>query len=71
MLNNAPSLYVPETTHRLSVLDPLLHNTLEIKDCERIILSGTSVDIRVELLRDKIDRFEKIVINGIEFRRVD
>ena len=70
-MNKEPSLHIPETTHRLSISDSLHHNTLEIKDCERIILSGTSVTIRVELLRDKIDRFEKIVINGIEFRRVD
>ena len=69
-MKESTNLYIPEATLRRVTLDPLLHNTLEIKDCERIILSGTSVDIRVELLRDKIDRFEKIVINGIEFRRV-
>lgn len=69
-MKDSTNLYIPEATVRHTTLDPLLHNTLEIKDCERIILSGTSVDIRVELLRDKIDRFEKIVINGIEFRRV-
>lgn len=69
-MKDSTNLYIPETTLRRVTSDSLLHNTLEIKDCERIILSGTSVDIRVELLRDKIDRFEKIVINGIEFRRV-
>lgn len=40
---------------------------LHINGCEKIILNKKDIELQVELLGDKIDRFDAIIINGIKF----
>ena len=41
--------------------------TLEITNCERIILKDKSLDFSFELTKGKIDDFDEIIINGVKF----
>ena len=43
--------------------------TLEIKNCDKIILHHKSLEFDFELSKDTIDKFDTIVVNGIKFRR--
>lgn len=49
--------------------DVLMPNTLEIKNCERIILKDKSLDFSFEITKGKIEDFDEIVINGIKFKK--
>lgn len=50
--------------------DDVKQYTLEIGGCERIILKDKSLDFQFELTKGKIEDFDEIIINGIEFKRV-
>lgn len=45
-----------------------LYNNLEI-DCEYIYLYQTSMDLKIEIPKEKIDRFDYLIINGIKFKK--
>lgn len=49
------------------IFDPILPYTLEIKNCEKIILKDSTLDFVFEIPRDKIESFDEIVINGVRF----
>lgn len=49
--------------------DLLKPKTIQITGCERIILKDKSLDFQFELSKGKIEDFDKIIINGIIFRR--
>ena len=43
-------------------------NSLKI-DCEYIYLYQTSMDLKIEIPNEKIDRFDYLIINGIKFKK--
>ena len=45
-----------------------LYNSLTI-DCEYIYLYQTSMDLKIEIPNEKIDRFDYLIINGIKFKK--
>ena len=45
-----------------------LYNNLII-DCEYIYLYQTSIDLKIEIPKEKIDRFDYLIINGIKFKK--
>ena len=45
-----------------------LYNNLKI-DCEYIYLYQTSMDLKIEIPKEKIDRFDYLIINGIKFKK--
>ena len=51
--------------------DLLEPKTLQITGCERIILKDKSLDFQFELSKGKMEDFDKIIINGIIFKRVE
>lgn len=52
------------------IFDPTLPYTLEIKNCEKIVLKDSTLDFVFEIPRDKIESFDEIVINGVKFVKV-
>ena len=44
-------------------------NTIEIGNCEKIILRQSGIDVKLELDNDNIRKFKQIYINGISFVR--
>lgn len=44
------------------------YNSLTI-DCEYIYLYQTSMDLKIEIPKEKIDRFDYLIINGIKFKK--
>lgn len=44
--------------------------TIQITGCERIILKDKSLDFQFELGKGNIEEFDKIIINGIIFKKV-
>lgn len=51
--------------------DLLTPKTIQITGCERIILKDKSLDFQFELTEGKIEDFDKIIINGITFKKVE
>jgi hypothetical protein len=49
--------------------DALEPQTLEITNCERIILKDKSLDFSFELAKGKMEDFDEIVINGVKFKK--
>ena len=45
-----------------------LYNRLTI-GCEHIYLYQTSMDLKIEIPKEKIDRFDYLIINGIKFKK--
>ena len=45
----------------------LLPNTLEIGNCEKIILRQSGIDVNFELANNNIRKFKQMYINGIGF----
>ena len=45
-----------------------LYNNLTI-NCEYIYLYQTSMDLKIEIPKEKIDRFDYLIINGIKFKK--
>ena len=45
-----------------------LYNNLII-DCEYIYLYQTSMDLKIEIPKEKIDRLDYLIINGIKFKK--
>ena len=50
-------------------VDDIKQHTLEIVNCERIILKDKSLEFQFELTNSKIEDFDEIIINGITFKR--
>ena len=55
------------TTISNKIKNPL-YNSLTI-DCEYIYLYQTSMDLKIEIPNEKIDRFDYLIINGIKFKK--
>ena len=55
------------TTISNKIKNPL-YNSLTI-DCEYIYLYQTSMDLKIEIPNEKIDRFDYLIINGIKFNK--
>lgn len=49
----------------------LKSNTIEIGNCEKIILSQAGIDIKFELNNDNLKKFKQFIINGIKFLRAE
>lgn len=49
------------------IKNPLYNNL--IIDCEYIYLYQTSMDLKIEIPKEKIDRFDYLIINGIKFKK--
>ena len=49
------------------IKDPL-YNSLTI-NCEYVYLYQTSMDLKIEIPKEKIDRFDYLIINGIKFKK--
>ena len=49
------------------IKNPLYNNL--IIDCEYIYLYQTSIDLKIEIPKEKIDRFDYLIINGIKFKK--
>ena len=47
--------------------DSLKPKTLQINDCERIILKDKSLEFSFEITKGKIEDFDEIIINGVKF----
>lgn len=67
------ALWNEAQTYPVGVLsaDDIKQHTLEIVNCERIILKDKSLDFQFELTNSKIEDFDEIIINGITFKRTD
>lgn len=44
------------------------HNTLII-DCEHIYLHQTSMDLKIEVPKEKLEQIDYLIINGIKFKK--
>lgn len=45
-----------------------MYNTLII-NCEHIYLYQTSIDLKIEVPKEKIEQFDTIIINGIKYSK--
>lgn len=44
------------------------YNTLTI-DCEHIYLHQTSIDLKIEIPKEKLEQFDYLIINGIKYSK--
>lgn len=49
---------------------PIDKGTLEIQNCDKIILKPKSLEVEVKIEIDNFDDFDYIIINGHKFKRV-
>ena len=65
-----PFLYDPTGTGLIAVGNQdLKSNTIQIDNCEKIILRQSGIDVKFELDNDNIRKFKQMYINGIGFVR--
>ena len=72
-MKNEAKLFIPDVigTGLMAVgnLDMPPANTIQINNCEKIILRQSGIDVKFELDNDNIRKFKQMYINGIGFVR--
>lgn len=69
MSNN--EFYINESGIAVGKIEQPLFNTIQIENCEKIILKDKSLEFSFELVADKIKNYDTLIINGIKFSRVE
>ena len=73
-LQNDAKLFIPDIARTGlvavgNVVDMPPANTIQINNCEKIILRQSGIDVKFELDNDNIRKFKQMYINGIGFVR--
>lgn len=64
-------LFIQESEIVFGNIEQSLFDTIQIENCERIILKDKSLEFSFELAADKIKNYDTLIINGIKFSRVE
>lgn len=72
-IQNEAKLFIPDATRTglmtVGKVDMPPAKTIQINNCEKIILRQSGIDVKFELDNDNIRKFKQMYINGIGFVR--